>query len=564
MLKNPVIKGDLDSEYDWVEYLWTHPKMQVLKVWLDAEKSRSAADYKWKRSSLFFVIVVALALGKNLTDAYNRVRTDGRLRRLGGFEPRLPRRERRALGGTEYDPTFPTRQSVDDFVNRWVGDSKKAAAEVVVPESPADPARLSDRGAQLLALLEKLAQEIAFEAILTYGLDTSRIATDGSIVLSAHRRPNPFRDDVGAEFFTKSEDDGAQFGRMHHGAILMGAPFLLASRIVKHEDGGEPGALKKVVLPQLVEVSRRLTEFAADHGIEHKGLAGAALVADGAFHNHPCIEATSNAGFLAVFNVGGDDLDKTWERKLPWKKLDAEGNVVATGENVVDLRADGALLCGCSTSRRQAVREPMERKVHERYRSATVHCEFCARTYFTTPRARDKKLRTGREQGDIDLRFDVTVPRWDRRFTALCFKGRNEMEAVNGEMRRMGLLPNGRGGENWRGLTGDFRHEFWYGVGQLIFNMRVALNLSQMDEFEEYSWADGHAGYLRNRKKIERQELLAATRRNRESERDRRAHAPRYPGVKRHHRVQARQLDRQRPDDLVASVNERAAARALT
>jgi hypothetical protein len=561
LLKHPVRIGDLDSEGDWIEHLWSHPKMQELKDWLDAEEAAWAANYKWKRSSLLFVIVVSLALGLNLTAAYNRVRTDDRLRRLGGFEPRLPRRERRAFRGAERDadPKFPVRQAFDDFVNRWSGGKKKASADASSPAVEGMDEEISERGLHLLALLEKIAQEVAFEGILTNNLDTTRFATDGSIVLSGHRRHNPFRTDDGAEMFTKSADDGSVFGRMHHAVIMVGAPFMLVSELTKHGDGGEPTALKAVVLPNMVEASRRFVEFAAAHGIDHQGFSGAVMCGDGALHNHPCIEATFNHGFLAAYNVGGNELKTVGLRRLPTRKTDPRTGEVITGEKIVDLRDDGALLCRCSQSNRQATRPPMRRTVVKRYQKAYVTCDFCTTRYFTTPRGKDVRRAGFTEKGEIDLRYDVTLPRWDERVIAMCFKARNEVEAVHAELRRMGLLPDGRGGDHWRSMTGDYRHRLWYSLGHLLWNLRVAFNLSQLDEVREYGWEEGRRAYLRNRHKLERQSELAEKRYKREKDRNVRR-APAYPSATRTHKLTRTALRVPDEDDLAATLRGRAGA----
>jgi hypothetical protein len=571
LLANPVKRGDLDSEYDYLEYVWTQEKMQQLKEALDAEKAGRDTDYKWKRSSLLFVIVVALVLGTTVSEAHRRVRTDARLRRLGGFPPRPPRRERRKFNGDETDPNFPSHGMIDDLVVRWAGGRKKAHAQASNPVLEGRPETISERGLSLLAFMEKLAQEVAFDGILEYDLDCSRLVTDQSVVLSGHRRPNPYRNDEGAEMFktrheVNDEKAQAKLGRMLANGALVGSGFLITSDITKHQEGGgEPGALKNVVLPGLAEASRRLVEYAQQRGYEgHKGFHGAVVCGDAAFNNHPCIEATFNHGFLAAYNVGGDDVKKLrGTRKLAARRTRtrADGTVeVEKKDKIVSLRNDGALLCQCpgSTAKKYP---PMARKIIERYRKARVHCPECGWTYFTTPRNQDVVRGGRRKEGGINLRFDITLPRWDERVVAMCFKARNEIEAIHGELRSMGLIPDGRGGESWRSITGEFRHLFWYRLGHLLWNIRVAFNLAQTEEQQEYGYAEGRDAYHRNRHKIKHQAELAARRAARAAEENvRRRKAAKYARSKRSRKLTRRMPPRPAGHELAQALRDRAAA----
>jgi hypothetical protein len=553
LMVNPVQSSDLDSERDWMGYVWTHPRIVEILDFVDAEEPEWAADFKWKRSSLLFIAVVSLALGLNLKQAHNRVRTDDELRRLGGFEPRPSRHERRRLLGQPLsvsDPHFPARQCTDDLINRWLGGKKPSKASPLRRASFVQEEVISERGVEFLALVEKAMQEVAFTAILTYGLSTSRLVMDGSIVLSGHVRANICRTDYGAKSFKKDDDDkDFVFGRMLGTVQLVGAPFVIYSRVFR-PDNGEPGMAKDMLLPGAEEASGRLIEFAADHGVEgHKGFAGAAMCADGAFDNHPCIEETFRHGFLPAYNVGSDLKEVLGSRELVVK---ATGMLVT-----VDLRDDGALLCRCDASMALEERPEMKRRVEKPGRSAYMHCEDCGTTYFMTPRKQDDSDTIG-DKGDIDLRYDVTLPRWDRRVVAMSFKARNEIEAMHSEMDAMGLLPDGRGGKSWRSLTGDFRHAFWYGLGHLLWNIRVAYNLSKTTERQEYTWAEGFAAFTRNRHQIEHQEELAARRAERAKRAAlRRKKGPRYTRKGKHIPVVPQQVTRSRTRDLDSTLAAR-------
>jgi hypothetical protein len=512
LFTNPVQAGDRDSEIAYIDYVWNHPKMIAFRAWLDSQEAAGAAKYKWTRSSLLFIAVASLLLRATLKEAYNRIRTDPELRDIGGFAPRPPRTERRAIYGAQAavaDPGFPTRQSVDDFINRWLGGAKKCAADAEDHAVKGQREPISERGKQALVLMEKLMQEIAFEAILRRDLDSTRHVLDGSIVPSGHKRLNAFRGDDGAKYFKKDDNERATFGRMHGAVMLVDAPFTIFAD-VHTPMGGEPDMAKNVLLPGAAEASRRFTEFAAQHGVEHRGFADAMMCGDAAFHNHPCIEATANYGFLAAYNVGGDKQEILTDKKgRASRELPEKG----TGELFeVDLRDDGALLCRCKPSLKLGKREPMKRKVEKRFRTAYVHCNLCSKTYVTSPRSQDKITKRGREHGDIDLRYDITLPRWDHRVTAICFKARNQIEQMHGELMSMGLLPNGRGGDGWRSITGDFRHQFWYALGHLLWNIRVEYNLNQTNELQEYNWGEGVDGYRRNRHKLAQQDELGKTR----------------------------------------------------
>ena len=501
-------RSDLDSEAAWVEYIWNHPKMVEIRDFVDAEEPGWAAEYKWPRSSLLFCAIVSLALNKNVTAAHNRVRSDSELRRIGGFKPRRPRRERRKLGdhrrrGDKHkkpehitDPDFPVRQCSDDLINRWLGGKKPAKATPTRKTSFIEPEIVSERGWKFLALVEQATQEIAFQAILEYGLDTSRLTTDFSIILSGHKRDNPERTDYGAIYMKKK--DKPFYGRRLGTVLLVGAPFAIVSTVSARDDG-EPGTLKELLLPKAAEASERLVAFAAERGINHNGFKAAATCGDGAFHSHPCIEATFRNGFLPAYNVGGEKGEVIGTRELP---------VTGTGElRTVDLRDDGGLLCRCRQSMAHEKREPMSRRIELHGRSAKVSCDLCNTTYSMTPRGPDETTAIG-ERGDLDLRYDITLPRWDKRVIAIVFKARREIESMHSEMESMGLLPDGRGGDDWRRLTGNFRHDFWYSLAHLIWNIRVEYNLHQTEQREEYTWTEGYLGYTTNRKQMARQEEL--------------------------------------------------------
>jgi len=318
LTKNLVQIGDRDSEIAAVEHVTNHPSIVAIYAFVDAEEASGAASYTWTRSSLLFIYVVSLVLGLNLAQAHRRVPTDPDLRRLGGFQPRPPRADEHRLGDASDEKTdnaFPYRQSVDDFVNRWLGGKKKASADSQASRVRYSEERISERGKRMLLLVEKAMQEIAFENILKFDLDRSRLVHDGSIVLSGHRRDNQRRTDWGAKMFVKNEEEKAVNCRMLGSVQLVGTPFVIFSRLVVPE--GESPMAKDVLLPGAAEASRRLSEFAADHGIEdHTGFTGAAVAGDGAFHNHPCIEATFNNGFLPAYNVGGNKKKLEGTREL--------------------------------------------------------------------------------------------------------------------------------------------------------------------------------------------------------------------------------------------------------
>ena len=193
---------------------------------------------------------------------------------------------------------------------------------------------------------------------------------------------------------------------------------------------------------------------------------------------------------------------------------------------------------------------------------AHVTCLHCDKTYLFTPRGPDTVYTDGtREHGDIDLRYDVTLPRWDDRVVALCFKARNEIEAMHSELTTMGVLPDGRGGDAWRSLTGDFRHALCYGLAHLIWNIRVEYNLNQKTEREQYTWSEGFAGFNRNQKKLARQaELAEKLAPKREGRKPRRA--PKYKRQGNHVANVPHAINREHNRELGIVLSERAAADA--
>ena len=109
-----------------------------------------------------------------------------------------------------------------------------------------------------------------------------------------------------------------------------------------------------------------------------------------------------------------------------------------------------------------------------------VHCVHCVRSkiwYRTGRRGPDTDLGNGRwKRGAVstDLR---ALRHDDRRTIAVAHNIREHHESSHSMLRHMGLLANERLSQR-KHITGKFRHDFWYALGALVYNLMIIHNLA--------------------------------------------------------------------------------------
>ena len=204
-------RGDPINEFEAIKYFWGTPAVRAVRKHLDAVPTLKFGGYRYPRSALFGIVLVAHPFGVSLTEAHARVQASDALRQLFGFQPmsKETRRRRRKLSGQEAprEEEFPVRQTVSHYLNRWL---EQSAPDVV-------------------ALIAEETAKVALQAILDHDLDPTRVAVDGSSILSPNRSPRVNREDNGATFHGR-QGEPARFGRQLMSIILTDVPFVLVSR----------------------------------------------------------------------------------------------------------------------------------------------------------------------------------------------------------------------------------------------------------------------------------------------------------------------------------------------
>jgi hypothetical protein len=462
-------RGDSANEYQAIKYLWGTPAVRAIRKLLDAIPTLKFGDYRYRRSALFGIVLVAHLLGISLTEAHARVQASDALRRLFGFEPmsKETRRLRCKLSGQEAlrEEEFPVRQTVSHFLNRWL---QQSAIDIV-------------------ALIAEETAKVALEAILDHDLDPTRLAVDGSSILSPNRSPRVNREDNGATFHGR-QGEPARFGRQLMSIILTDVPFVLVSKISTRP--GESPFMGEELLPELSERSNELVKLGGKRGLKHSGFCGAAVSGDLAFNNDPFIKRLYRERLHPAFDQPG------W----PHVELVGQRRLRQRGgpEVVCDLGTNGALYCACDRWTNAATRQPHEALIARPVKERTpmrqlrgrpginihVVCEnsLCPHrgVAFYVALGRGPDLERGHRlvDGEENYRHLTSLPRTDIRVAGISFKGRQAIENRHNVLLAHGLLGKKRGSHR-RIIYGDFAHDFWYALADLVHNHTLAYNLAE-------------------------------------------------------------------------------------
>jgi hypothetical protein len=491
--------GDPTNELEAIKWYLQTPQLRAACDYVDSVATSKFGGYKYPRSALLRILVVADVLGIPLTKAHARVQGCKELRKLCGFEPmdKSTRRRQRELRGREplLEDNFPARQTVSYFVNRWLAQS----------------------GCDLVELIRSQTEIVAAQAILDHVLDTSRVAVDGSQVLSPNRSKRSKRADPGAEFH-KRKGERATLRRLYVSVILTDVPLVLTSRVVSPQ--GESPFIGTTLLPELVRVSKLVSSAAAERDVIHPGFRGAAVSGDLAFNNTPFIERLYRHELEPNFDTRG------WpEQKLIGKRLLTLNDGV---EVVCDLANDGTLYCDCDrweNSISRSVGEPLRprplrhRNPMRQYRGRAgvnvhVSCQnpLCPRAgkkfYVALGRAADQE-RAGRlVPGPKDHTVITPLARADKRVAGIAFKGRQAIEGRHSMLQSHALLGKKRG-QHRRVIHGDLPHQFWYGLADLVHNLTIVHNLAGgRCQRPEISWETLYRNKLRNSRAVAARKAL--------------------------------------------------------
>lgn len=475
-------RGDRDAELRAVRTAWELEGVKRCVAELDAIGVRPTGGRpcKYRRSSLFAVVLVALRLGVDMKPAYHYVKTSHELCALFGLDP----------------DRFPSRQAVEDFLCRW----------------------LPEHGAAVLAALRRVAYvELIAQAIAEFDIDTTKLGIDCTKAASPCKGPDRERVDDGAIWIGRRGEDPV-FGRLKHTAILGGdAPLVVASGIPA-EPHSEQDLVKYDLIPDLVRYGELVAERVRElTGRDHDVYADALATGDRAFMNNPVIEALAEAGLRPGFE--------------PPDTAEVIGRIVARRRRprghadtklTFDIRSDGAVLCPCDRRLDAPERRPMRRTAGKSGPRGHFHvaCEnpTCNRRgerfYVSAQAPVIVTTDDGRTEARLYRTLTTALPAYESRVRASSFKCLQAIESHHSVLQeKFDLAHDDRRGR--RRFFGQFAHELYYALGDLLWNLDVLTNLRahglgkviEWDEQAERASANNRA--VARRRSVEREARIA-------------------------------------------------------
>jgi hypothetical protein len=98
----------------------------------------------------------------------------------------------------------------------------------------------------------------------------------------------------------------------------------------------------------------------------------------------------------------------------------------------------------------------------------------------------------------------------DDRVACIAFQGKQTIEAYHSCLQRFRLLGR-KNGPGKRAIRGNFKHDFYYTLADLIWNLTIAFHLKNGIEREPIDWDDLNKNRLRDDKKVERHKAMSST-----------------------------------------------------
>jgi hypothetical protein len=483
LTKRPYRSKNVRSQEDHVLYIWGQPGIQRIARTLDL--MASTRSFLYERRTLFFFCVVLLALRLDKRGAHQFVQGSDRLRAAAGLPP-LTEETRNALDAAEDDEDireegFPVRQMISEFVNyieAWLNVHNHEYDEF-------EGLNFLRREAYEESIVEIFARHPEQRADL--------VGMDGTKIFSPTCGPDRKRPDHGAAYYTKGKN--RDYCRVKFTAAFGTLPLAFYSQIVS-PPLNELAVAQSEFVPGLTAHIERLRGRVAE-APALAGLHGALVCGDGIFNNSRLVEKLIEHDLMGGFrkpnalvrNIVG-------QRQVKARGRTAILDVADNGDHYCDCDrtihrpgCNGGPDCGCTQIRPLHEREPMKHRLHSRGHNGGVHFECID----GDPNCPNRKHRfyvgyrkpnlapTGEKIADPPPAYNLVSPlsRSDIRYHALVFKASQAIEHYHVQLgSQLGIAINDRHGDR-RHFFGNFATEFWFTLGDLIWNLRIGLNLDR-------------------------------------------------------------------------------------
>lgn len=404
---DPHAPRNLVSERALIRRRWESPAIRRLRTALDAVE-HTTKPYRYPRSTLFGICLVALLLRCHVRDAHRRVQSDPELRVLFGLPDLTPETERRLASARRREDIsedgFPSRTLVETFIHEWL------------PDHP-----------ELVRLLDREAYETTpGDALLRHDISSSRFVVDGSQLISIRRGRRGEQTDPGARLMGR-EGEAAELQRWKMTALLTDVPLVIDGEAITPYS--ETVYVREEMVPRLHERSERLRERARREGrTDIKGLHRAAALGDNAFANTPPWEALYDHGMYGAFEPPDFPARRVEGKRLVSYEVRGEATRRSVDLSVCN---DGVHFCECEDDLPEGERTPMRQHAGSFGKTGEVYvvcerlgCPHRGRRLYIPFRQPDRILARGRrEAGEVDYTRVNPLWRGDKKVAALNWLG---------------------------------------------------------------------------------------------------------------------------------------------
>jgi hypothetical protein len=470
---------------DYVLRVWHSPEIQRVAAALDTMTSTRAFIYE--RRTLFFFAIPFLALKLDKRGAHRFVQESDRMRAEAGLQP--PTQETRAkLDAAEdeedvLEDHFPVRQMISEFVNfveNWLEEHAEDQDEI-----------------QGLNFLRQEAYEESIVAICKRHPEVRSDVTvlDGTKVLSPTAGPDRKRRDVGADFVTKR--NRRDFCRVKFSASFGLVPLIFYSHLASPPLNELSYALTSFVPGMTAHIERLRGRIADAPSLA--GLNGALVCGDGIFSNSRLIEMLIDHDLIGAFRKPNALIrELVGQRQVSARGATVTLDVADNGDHFCScdrlVHADGCNAepdCRCTEERALHKRDPMKPRLHARGHNGGVyfscrndmcpHREDSRHIEFFVGYRKPNVALTGEIIARPAAAYDLMGPlsRGDIRYHSLLFKASQTIEHYHSQLgAQLGVAIHDRHPDR-RHFFGNFANQFWFTLADLIWNLRVGLNLDR-------------------------------------------------------------------------------------
>lgn len=460
---DPHPRQNLFAERELFSRRWNHPSIRRLRAEMDRVEAKTR-PFRYRRSTLFGFCLVALLFKLDLHSAHRRVQSDAALRHMLGLPSITPETERRLrrvrLRKEDLSETgFPTRQLVSEFVDNWLGEHD-----------------------HLMDLLRHEAYDVVpGQSILTGGVQTSRLAIDGTKLQSPYKGKRGYLYDPGSRMMGRDGERGDN-QRWKMTAMLLDVPFVVGSVIATPTS--EITLVKEKLIPQLKERSDRLrAEALARCGKRIQGFHRAAIAGDRAFGKDPLYEVLYDHDFYGVFTPPSFP-DRVVEGKRLCRYTRGSQQVL------VELEAcsDGTHYCECQLRHDEKDRIIMQQEAGQfgkdgyvKVFCTNITCQHREQRMYVPFREPDTIRANGlREAGPIDYTRVNPIWRGDNRSRAINFLGCQAIEHYHQQRYEMFWLGS-KDRRSGRRFVGNQANHFWHTLGDLCWNITIAEHFAHVE-----------------------------------------------------------------------------------